>query len=139
VPARQNKMPRRVAVGAVAGIHKAVAPDVVPTLGLSATFHDRSHFGSPEFRIEGLFARSEPQDVLDFGAIIGHARFLWVASRTTACPFQAKVASTTFGPCVLGRRVEAAAIARQMPFIGAPQLSAPGSKRQSAINRNKDG
>ena len=39
VPARQNKMPRRVAVGAVAGIHKAVASDVVPTSSYLASRH----------------------------------------------------------------------------------------------------
>src|SRR5664280_215643 len=101
VPARQKKSPKRIAIGPVAGIHTAVAPGVVPTLGLSATFHDRARFGSPELRIEGLFALSPRRPVTDGNLGIGDARFLWMASRVTACPFQVEMASITIGPCAL--------------------------------------
>ena len=101
VPARQKKMPRRVALGPVVGFHTAVAPVTVPTVGLSATFHDRQRFGSPELRLEALVSLDVERHPVydDARATIGHARFLWMSSRTTACPLQVNLASTTLGPC----------------------------------------
>lgn len=100
VTARQKKAEKRFAVGPVAGIHKAVAPSVVPTIGLSVTYHDRTLFGSPEFRLEGLFAERKWQGVQ--GVFEGgDARFLWFAARAAACPLQAQVASVTIGPCAI--------------------------------------
>lgn len=101
VTAIQKQRPRRFAIGPVAGIDKAVAPNVVPALGVSATYHDRAHFGSPEFRIEGLFAWNTWQRVSDAGQSVGDARFRWFASRVAACPLQAQLASITVGPCAL--------------------------------------
>ena len=95
VTARPRKDGKRFAVGAVGGIHTGVAPSHVPTLGLSLTYHDRTLFGSPEFRITGLFAESAWQPVFSGG----DARFLWFAARASACPLQAQVGSIAFGPC----------------------------------------
>ena len=97
--ALQKKAPKRLALGVSTGIDKAVAPSVVPTLGLSLTYHDRAGFGSPEYRVAGLFAWSGWNPVDDAGVRVGDVRFYWLASRSTACPLQAQVASTTIGPC----------------------------------------
>jgi hypothetical protein len=100
VTERQKKPGKRFAVGAVGGTDKAVAPNVVPTVGLSLTYHDRTLFGSPEFRLEGLFAESKWQRVP--GVLAGaDARFLWFATRAAACPLQAQVATITVGPCAI--------------------------------------
>jgi hypothetical protein len=101
VPAIQKEKPRPIAVGLVAGIYKAIAPEVVPTLGVSATYHDRTRFGSPELRIEALIARRPWQPVTGASGPVGDASFLWVASRLEACPFQAELAPITVGPCAL--------------------------------------
>lgn len=101
VTARPKKSRKRFALGAVGGIHKAVAPGVIPTIGLSVTYHDRAQFGSPELRLEGLYAWSPWQSVSGGGSAVPKARFLWMASRVTACPLQAQAASVTVGPCVL--------------------------------------
>jgi len=102
VPAIQKKTPRPLALGALVGFHTAVAPVAVPTVGLSGTFHDRQRFGSPELRLEALVSLDRDHRVYsDAGVSIGHARFLWMSSRTTACPLQVNLASTTLGPCVV--------------------------------------
>lgn len=97
----QKKTEKRFAVGLTAGIDQVIAPRVVPTLGISLTYHDRVHFGSPEFRVAGLFAWSPWQGVYDGGGRVGDARFLWFASRSAACPLQAQWSSTTLGPCAV--------------------------------------
>ncbi len=107
-PPRQKKRPNRLAIGATMGIHNAVAPREVPMIGLSATFHDRQVRGSPEVRFEALISLDKYQPVTDAAtlATVGRARFLWVSSRSTACPLQVNLASTTLGPCAfveLGR------------------------------------
>lgn len=73
---------------------------MVPTFGLSATFHDRAWLGSPEFRIEGLFAR-RPAQLVTGGNGPLYARLVWVASRLTACPLQLQLTSITVGPCAM--------------------------------------
>ena len=97
----KQKSTKAFAIGPVAGIYKGVAPNVVPTLGLSLTYHARNRFGSPEFRIEGLFAESKWADVFDDRGFAGSSRFLWFASRMTACPLQLQVSFITVGPCAL--------------------------------------
>jgi len=103
-PPRHKKTLKRLAIGSSLGIHEAVAPHAVPTLGLSATYRARQLVGSPEVRLEALVSLDRYQTVFDDATHtqnLGRTRFLWVSSRTTACPFQARVGPTTFGPCAL--------------------------------------
>jgi hypothetical protein len=99
VMARQKENAKRWALGSLAGIDTVIAPSVVPTFGLSLTYHDRRRVGSPEYRVAGLFALSGWEPVSPGGQRVGDARFSWFASRSTACPFQFQWASTTIGPC----------------------------------------
>ncbi len=97
VPSRHRKS-ERWSVGAVGGIHTAIQPNkVAPTLGLSLSLHERSHSILSEYRLEGLVGWSDRLHVTSES----DARFLWLASRATACPYQIAVSSVAFGPCAL--------------------------------------
>jgi len=96
-PLRQEKAERRFSIGPVVGIHTGVAPHTVPTIGLAFVYHDWAKFGSPEFRLAAMFGWSQWQAFFDGG----DARFRWFASRSTACPFQVRLASAAIGPCAL--------------------------------------
>jgi hypothetical protein len=101
VPPRQEKEPKRVSIGPTLGIHKAVAPQVVPTLGLSATYRYPYRLGSPELRFEALVSLDKERPVFVDTTRVGSARFLWMSTRWTACALQLNLANTTLGPCVL--------------------------------------
>ena len=101
VPPRQKKEPKRVTIGPTLGIHKAVAPQVVPTLGLSATYRYPHRLGSPELRFEALVSLDKERPVFDGTMRVGSARFLWMSTRWTACALQVNLASATLGPCAL--------------------------------------
>lgn len=102
--ATTKKAPKRFAIGPSLGIHEAVAPHAVPTLGLVATFRTQAHAGAPELRFEAVVSLDRYQPVLDEATHtqnLGSTRFLWVSSRTTTCPFEVQFSSTSLGPCAL--------------------------------------
>lgn len=90
-----------IALGPIIGIHRAIAPRTVPTLGLSVAFSTPGQLGATELRLEGMLGLGSSQPVFESGNTLGNARFLWLASRAVACSFQLSAGPSTIGPCIL--------------------------------------
>lgn len=88
--------------GAALGVHDAVAPSAVPTVGISAGLGARDAFGAPMAMLQVLAARSQTVPVSNAEHLtMGNARFSWLAARFSGCPLHARFAATTVGPCLV--------------------------------------
>ncbi|HEY5958981.1 MAG TPA: hypothetical protein VIV60_20620 [Polyangiaceae bacterium] len=81
-------------MGTVVGLHRDVAPRVLPTLGIYSTYRRRD-FGLLGQYFGALVVGRTPMMPYALGA----ARFTWFAGRMGACPLGSSVYGFTYGAC----------------------------------------
>jgi len=77
-------------LGAVLGIHKAVAPGGAPTFGVAAGVRSPHTWASPEARVELLMTSGRTDSVGSDADPLGKAVFNWYGGRVTGCPLLAR-------------------------------------------------
>lgn len=88
-------------LGPVVGIHQAIAPRMVPTIGLAIGVSKPWQLGTAELRLEGVLGLGASQSVTESGNTLGDARFRWLSTRTLGCPLLFAVGPSNLGPCLV--------------------------------------
>lgn len=88
-------------LGAIAGLHTAIAPEATPTFGLSIGYRPNGIWGSPKLRLGAVVAKSRATTVTFDPTSIGEAEFLWLATRALACPITLAGKAMQWGACSL--------------------------------------
>jgi hypothetical protein len=109
-PAAETKVPSApathqrstsFALGPVVGLHYAIAPHRVPTIGLAVSVSHLGQLGTTELRVAGVLGLGTTETVTDDDRSIGDAQFRWFSTRTLGCPLLLTVGPSQLGPCLV--------------------------------------